>query len=408
MTTPCRRPDPDGRRRGLRPVRLSGLLGACIAAFAMAGVAHAQVTVIDDFESYANDAALQAAWVAAAPLTAADVTLDTTGITGKSMSIDYDVSGGTNSVVFNFGADQDFTLRTTVRILYQATAGSTGEDVVFEFLDSANTVLVSGTAPNGTATGLQKFEVNLVPVVTTLGAVRKIRLSIADGGDMMGTGTILFDDISISSGTYSTCRSCHGEFLGKPYVAFTDGAVWLPDLHDVHRNTMLNFDCATCHTLPNFFPVFIGSSTGGTGLPGIGCLGCHGREEDMGHDTISSGRAAGLNQHHHRSGVTECALCHSDADPVTSGYTPVGENVRPAYYFTPDAAHPAKPVDPCSGSERFVSPLEGLDNDGDLLYERADPDCAAASPAPALGNNALVALFGLLLVVGFWRLRASK
>jgi hypothetical protein len=49
-----------------------------------------------------------------------------------------------------------------------------------------------------------------------------------------------------------------------------------------------------------------------------------------------------------------------------------------------------------------------LDNDGDLLYERADPDCQQASPAPALGNVALVFLFGLLLVVGFWRLRLSK
>jgi hypothetical protein len=363
--------------------------------------------VVDDFESYANSAALQAAWVAVAPLAAADVTLDPAGITGKSMSIDYDVSAGTNSVAFTYGADQDFRLRTTVRIIYEATAGSTNEDVTFEFLDSANTVLVTGVAPNGTATGQQTWEVNLVPIVANLGAVRKIRLSIVDGGDMMGTGTILFDDINISSGTYSTCRSCHGEFMGKPYVAFTDGQQWNPDLHDVHRATMLNFDCATCHTLPNFFPVFIGSSTGGTGLPGIGCLGCHGREEDMGHDSISSGRAAGLNQHHHRAGVTECAVCHSDADPVTSGYKPVGENVDPAYYFAPDPAHPNKPLNACSGSERFVSPLEGLDNDGDLLYERADPDCQA-SPAPALGNVALVFLLGLLLVVGFWRLRLTK
>ena len=159
---------------------------------------------------------------------------------------------------------------------------------------------------------------------------------------MTGTGTVLFDDISVSSGTYSTCRSCHGEFIGKPYVAFTDGATWTPDLHDVHRFRMLNFDCNTCHTGNTFFPVFIGSSNGGTGLPGIGCLGCHGREADMGHDEISSGRAAGLNQHHHRTGVTECAKCHTDADPAN--YDTVGENVLPAYFFTPDAAHPDKPI----------------------------------------------------------------
>ncbi len=407
MTTPCRPPRTGKRREGHLAVRWAAWCAVLVGAFAAASAARAQVTVIDDFESYANSAALQAAWVAIAPLTSADVTLDTSGITGQSMSIDYDVSAGANAVVFTFGADQNYTLRTTVRIIYEATAGSPDEDVVFQLLDASNTVLVSATAPNGTATGQQAWEVNLVPFVSTLGAVRKIRLAIADGGDMMGTGTILFDDISVSSGTYSTCRSCHGEFVGKPYVAFTDGAVWNPDLHDIHRGVMLNFDCKTCHTLPNFFPVFIGRSDGGTGLPGVGCLGCHGREEDMGHDAISSGRAAGLNQHHHRSGVTECAMCHTDADPVASGYKPVGENVRPAYYFTPDSAHPAKPFDPCSGSELIVSPLQGLDNDGDLLYERADPDCRA-NPAPTLSNGALAALFGLLLVVGFWRLRASK
>jgi hypothetical protein len=79
------------------------------AALAMASVARAQITVIDDFESYANSAALQAAWAAIAPLLSADVTLDATGINGKSMSIDYDVSAGTNAVEFTFGADQDYT-----------------------------------------------------------------------------------------------------------------------------------------------------------------------------------------------------------------------------------------------------------------------------------------------------------
>ncbi|MGH7789277.1 MAG: hypothetical protein ACRERC_20575 [Candidatus Binatia bacterium] len=381
----------------------SALLMGLLAVVALASAAQAQVTVIDDFESYANSAALQATWVAIAPLPAASVTLDPAGITFSSMSIAYDVSTGTNAVEITFGADQDYTLRTTIRIIYEVTAGSNNEDVVLELRDNANTVLVSAVAPNGTGAGESTWEVNLVPF-SNLAAVRKIRLAITDDGDMSGTGTILFDDINVSSGTYSTCRSCHGEFIGQPYVAFTDGAVWNPDLHDIHRYTMLNFDCKTCHTLPAYFPVFIGKSDGGTGLPGIGCLGCHGREEDIGHDTISSGRGAGLNQHHHRAGVTECAKCHSDADPAN--YEPVGENVRPAYYLA-EPAHPAKPTNPCSASERFVSLVEGLDNDGDQLYETLDPDCRATA-APALDNAALVALFGLLLGVGFWRLRLAK
>jgi hypothetical protein len=233
-----------------------------------------------------------------------------------------------------------------------------------------------------------------------------VRLAIQDDGDSSGTGTVLFDDITVSSGTYSTCRTCHGEFIGKPYVAFTDGLTWNPDLHDIHRNTMLNFDCKTCHTGSSFLPVFIGSSDGGTGLPGIGCMGCHGREEDLGHDTISPGRAAGLNQHHHRAGVTECARCHPDADPAN--YTAVGENFLPAYYVTPDAAHPAKPTDPCSTSELFVSLIGGLDNDGDLRYELLDPDCQRAATVPLLSSIGLAACLGLLLGFGVWRLRPSK
>jgi hypothetical protein len=391
--------------RSSRLTRRGALLSVCFAALALASAARAQVILVDDFESYADSTALRMAWVAQAPLLSTSVTLDTSGITGQSMSIAYDVSTGTNAVEFTFGADQDYSLRTTFRIIYEAS-GSTDEDLVFELRDSMDNVLVSGVAPDGTSVASAAWEVNLVPFVQNLAHVRKIRLAIRDGGDMTGTGTVLFDDLSTSSGTYSTCRSCHGEFVGKPYVAFTDGQTWTPDLHDVHRNIMLNFDCNTCHKGNTFFPVFIGSSNGGTGLPGVGCLGCHGREEDKGHDTISSGRAAGLNQHHHRSGVTECAKCHSDADPAN--YKPVGENVHPAYFFTPDAAHPAKPTDPCTSSELFVSLVQGLDNDGDLNYELNDSDCQRAAPAPALSTIGLVVSLGLLLGLGIWRLRPRK
>src|SRR5215470_1324607 len=74
--------------------RLGRLLCGAIV-LGLAQVAGAQVTSIDDFEGYASSAALEAAWVAIAPLAPADVTLDPAGITGKSMRIAYDVSGGT-------------------------------------------------------------------------------------------------------------------------------------------------------------------------------------------------------------------------------------------------------------------------------------------------------------------------
>ena len=56
---------------------------------------------------------------------------------------------------------------------------------------------------------------------------------------------------------------------------------------------------------------------------------------------------------------------------------PVGENVLPPYYANPGISHPAIPTDPCNpnGSEDFRGSPEGLDNDGDGVYDVADPDC---------------------------------
>jgi hypothetical protein len=75
--------------------------------------------------------------------------------------------------------------------------------------------------------------------------------------------------------------------------------------------------------------------------------------------------------------VQICAPCHADANPAS--YTPVGENINPANYFTPDAAHLNKPTDPCNanGSESTFGPT-GLDNDGNGVYDLADPACAPA------------------------------
>jgi len=84
----------------------------------------------------------------------------------------------------------------------------------------------------------------------------------------------------------------------------------------------------------------------------------------------------------------ECLDCHADSNPAN--FTPVGEDTPPPYYFTPDAAHPSKPTDPCNPSPGYVEKmrsggfiagdLNGLNNDGDIdasgqLYDQFDPDC---------------------------------
>lgn len=172
---------------------------------------------------------------------------------------------------------------------------------------------------------------------------------------------------------YWDCGACQGDFRrNNPYVSRVDGSNWGDSPHNVHEKKMLNGGCNTCHG-SNKIPVVMDSSAGGEGLAPISCVGCRGREEDAGNDDMSIGRGAGLRQHHTNAGETDCTWCHSDADPA--GYTPVPENVPPAYYFTPAANHPDKPTDPCNpnGEENFAGSAKGLDNDGNNLYLGDDP-----------------------------------
>jgi hypothetical protein len=184
-----------------------------------------------------------------------------------------------------------------------------------------------------------------------------------------------------TNGTTGNCATCHGDFRSSPYTSLADGQSWGDDLHDVHRNTMLDGDCDVCHSAGGRFPVILNSSVGGSGLSAISCVGCHGRNEDVTPNDGAfggavSGRGDGLRAHHAAAGVNSCAGCHT-ADTV-----PVVENVLPPYYATPGTGHPNMPTDPCNldGNEDFAGSAEGLDNDGDNIYDGADPDCQAAAP----------------------------
>lgn len=197
------------------------------------------------------------------------------------------------------------------------------------------------------------------------------------------------------------CKTCHGDFQATneedsnpsqrdEYVSAGDGKVWNevyaewdetePDdeigLHDVHRHVMLDklsrSKCDTCHLSTGRYPVVLNFSAT-TFLEPIGCVGCHGRQEDA--DAGGEGLGAGLRQHHTNAGVPVCKTCHEDADPAL--FTPVGENVLPPNYFAPDPEFPNKPTDPCNQrrNEDYAGGPKGLDNDGDGSYDMADSDC---------------------------------
>lgn len=202
------------------------------------------------------------------------------------------------------------------------------------------------------------------------------------------------------------CVTCHGNFratneededpwLRDEYFSPVDGLPWSevyqeveatePEvevgLHDVHRHIMLDkigrSRCDVCHQdrdTVGRYPVKLNSSATDD-LDPIACVGCHGRYEDSGHDSVSDGLGAGLRQHHTNSGVTVCKTCHEDADP--DNYTPVGEDVLPPFYSEPNDVFVNKPTDPCNvhRDEDYAGGRSGLDNDGDGRYDKRDPDC---------------------------------
>jgi hypothetical protein len=134
------------------------------------------------------------------------------------------------------------------------------------------------------------------------------------------------------------CVLCHPQFQN-------DGPI-----HEQHLS--LTFSCFRCHEAHSFPPKVVSLSNDGI----KGCAGCHGRSEDSGNDGPYDGLGAGLRQQHAISGVTTCTGCHSD----TNSYIPVGEDVSPPFYL-------AEGLNSCN---------DLLDNDGDLLYDGDDPDCA--------------------------------
>ena len=196
------------------------------------------------------------------------------------------------------------------------------------------------------------------------------------------------------------CIGCHGDFNSGTYVSASDGTSWGTNLMAGHSAFMGSGTCNVCHQPPSGTPrtpVYISLSAGITGYSPISCLGCHGRLEDAQGagacvegdpttiNTANCGAGAGLRLHHQNAGISDCTGCHSDP-------TPVGENVLPPYYFV-DAARPNKPLDPCNAATAPANENKygttGLDNDGDGLYDGADPDCVAGVPDINLSPTSL-------------------
>ena len=180
------------------------------------------------------------------------------------------------------------------------------------------------------------------------------------------------------------CVTCHGDFddnTSPQGTVFPNGGK-----HNMHRSSGdMNTNCSLCHVNIGDNPLTF-ASAGTNDTPGLGCLGCHGR--DYGGAIGLTG--AGLRKHHFMNNVSVCLQCHP-ADPF-----PLPESVDPPYYGSPDT----NAFDSCNASPAFgenwsldADNMRGLDNDGDQLYDGIDDDCGGcpwdceATPDGGVGIN---------------------
>jgi hypothetical protein len=160
------------------------------------------------------------------------------------------------------------------------------------------------------------------------------------------------------------CQNCHGAFTDSSSpkgTVFGGGSK-----HEMHRSSsFMNTDCNLCHTTGDNRNPYTGSSDGVTGITGRGCTGCH--------------NAAGLRNHHRTTGASSCSCHGSSAEAAPA------ESTNPPYYGTTgtNANNACNPVATANLNEnRSVGDFEGLDNDGDNLYDTNDPNCQTATPGP--------------------------
>ncbi len=184
------------------------------------------------------------------------------------------------------------------------------------------------------------------------------------------------------------CRACHGSFSGP---VSPKGTVFpASNKHTMHLGSgYMDTDCTLCHTDGDGFNPFLGSSDGATGVPGVGCTGCHGRD----YGGALGDSAVGLRAQHLLAGETGCLVCHP-GDP-----TPLPEDVAPSYYGIAET----NVDDPCNGSPAHlenwsVGDTAGLDNDGDGVYDQLDSDCGGPSEVPAVSEWGLI-IFALIMLV---------
>src|SRR5512143_2697561 len=187
-----------------------------------------------------------------------------------------------------------------------------------------------------------------------------IAFAVHAGGGLFATDSQAF-------GTYAggcSTANCHGAFKDSTSPKGTNfGAAG--SKHTMHNGaSFMATACGLCHTV-NGDSGSMTTSRGETGVVGHGCTGCH--------------NAAGLRNHHRATGASSCSCHGSSAEAAPA------ESTNPPYYGTSatKANNACNPVATANLNENWsVGDFEGLDNDGDNLYDSSDPNCQTATPGP--------------------------
>lgn len=132
--------------------------------------------------------------------------------------------------------------------------------------------------------------------------IRSLLLASAFGLVLLGiSGAQAYERYKVPGTNAGNCSTCHGDFTDG---TSPQGTVFpRDDKHAMHRSkSHMYAECDLCHTSGDNKNPFIGSSDGTDANPGLGCVGCHGRVEDAGHDGRLPGLGAGLRQHHFYGG----------------------------------------------------------------------------------------------------------
>jgi hypothetical protein len=193
----------------------------------------------------------------------------------------------------------------------------------------------------------------------------------------------LFANTAWAFPTYDGCQDCHGGFEVNPYTSLHDGTNWGIDLMQGHWRFFIGQSCNGCHKAGGRSEVFLNFSRDSTWSKG--CVGCHGRDEDVtgnctglsgsqGGLEVECGSGAGLRRFHESQvGAGTCSECHG-GDAI-----PVGEHIAPFNYGL-DSIVMKDSCDRDGTESQFGT--TGLDNDGDGKRDGNDSDCQEQENSP--------------------------